>query len=304
MDDINDADAQIVPADVHANAALQLFAHGGQMVVLNEVNQCQGVTKSGIRCKWTAASDDPAAAPLRIGGHYCFWHEPRRRLKPYRARPDPSQQKIDHFFYSQDSLPPSPARASSPAPIADGGAPHPSQELEGASQVATQGVPLTPDQRQRIAENRRRALERRAERQQHAATQDAEAADSQWQHSQITGDSQDMSQPFTQLSQVSNASMEIEPMKLSQVQLERIKQKRQEALEKRRHRQEEIASQSSAVPSQTTSVTTVAEAQDEDERSRTPRVRPRRQLVAMVTGSPPPLPLNLASQLPELRKLS
>ena len=31
-------------------------------------------TKEGKQCRWTAASDVPAAAPLRAGGHFCVHH--------------------------------------------------------------------------------------------------------------------------------------------------------------------------------------------------------------------------------------
>jgi hypothetical protein len=188
-------------------------------------------------------------------------------LKRKESKQDINQKTLECFFVS-------PRNVASPLTARDTNAnPLPIQD---ASQDAAKKV-LTPEQQALIDENRRRALARREERLKQANLDPTQTQ-------------------LVQYSQDTQASQEIPPtqqMVLSQEQLQRIAQKRSEALEIRRKRQEAMAIATASEPGL-----------PETPRSRTPEPRPlvaqtpeprrRRPLVAQLTDPPPPLPVHFA----------
>jgi hypothetical protein len=178
-------------------------------------------------------------------------------LKRKEYKQDINQKTLECFFVS-------PRNVASPLTARDTNAnPLPIQD---ASQDAAKKV-LTPEQQERIEENRQRALARREQRLKQANLDPTQTQ-------------------LVQCSQDTQASQEIPPtqsMVLSQEQLQRIAEKRAEALEIRRKRQEAMAIATASVPGL-----------PETPRSRTPEPRRRRPLVAQLTASPPPLPVRLA----------
>jgi len=301
----------------------------GQVANVEEAPRCRGVTTQGVRCKWSAVSDDPVAAPLRTGGNFCFWHAPRKKTRSVVVQEDARQQRLEIFF-ANPLMPASSATAPSPAPAR-------SSVASGDAGVtdASQKPKLTPEQFCRIAENRQKALVRRASKLEVDA---AELTQTQPQPTQEheAGASQELSQ--AQLDRISQNRLEAigrrlkrhdtleqnqaelaasqdhdawASQELSQAQLDRITKSRQEALERRRQRHAVCASprpavcSSQAAPSAQVAPCASGLSADIDEvaqnlaasqkaaRSRTPERRPRRQLAVMVTGSPPPLPTHL-----------
>lgn len=119
--------------------------------------RCRGFRKDGKPCQWNAASNCTIAAPLQNGCGYCMWHLPQddcrqQRLDKFMVRAGmQTEQKLDEeergeeatqqtLFTQLARYVPTPAR----------------------SQATTQ---LTQEQCERIAESRRKALERRQQRQ-------------------------------------------------------------------------------------------------------------------------------------------
>jgi len=305
----------------------------GQVANVEEASRCRGVTTQGVRCKWSAVSDDPVAAPLRTGGNFCFWHAPRKKTRSVVVQEDARQQRLEIFFANpltsaSSALAPTPSLALARSSVASGDA--------GVTD-ASQKPKLTPEQFCRIAENRQKALVRRASKLEGDA---AELSQTQPQpqttQEHQAGASQELSQ--AQLDRISQNRLEAigrrlkrhdtleqnqaelaasqdhdawASQELSQAQLDRITKSRQEALERRRQRHAVCASprpavcSSQAAPSAQVAPCASGLSGDIDEvaqnlaasqkaaRSRTPERRPRRQLAVMVTGSPPPLPTHL-----------
>lgn len=246
-----------------------------------DVIRCRGVTKSGFQCKWTAASENPVAAPLRTGGHFCFWHASRRKAKLHAWEEDPRQQRIERFF-STDS----------------------SSASQDARSDDNQSSNLTPEQWQRIAQNRREALERRLRRAESESFLEQQAPTDAGLQTFQTQSHPAPAETSECLSQTQPLPSQALP-DLSQAQLDCIEQKRLAALERRRQRQaESVVSAPTGVATPQASpskslgaveVVPAAATQEDNARSRTPERRPRRKLMAMVTGSPPPLPAHLLS---------
>jgi len=275
------------------------------LVEVGQVQRCRGVTRSGVPCKWTGASDDAIAAPLRAGGHFCFCHAPKRKLTRVM-----SEEATLHKFFS-------PARSVATANPLDALAPSDSG-TPGEGQKAK----LTPEQLLRIAEKRQCALERRADKQRAARLQEAQNQD--------CSQTQPLPTQDIELSQTQPPpTQEQAILELSQAQKDRILRNREEALERRRQKLLPAAVDSLQAPkieiepsSQSANAATdqgawaseaicpaqqgawgleamcpVATGGDsaaqDSARSRTPERRPRRQLVSMTTASPLPLPLHL-----------
>jgi hypothetical protein len=250
----------------------QSIVPASQETSASEAVRCRGVTRSGIQCRWTAASDEPVAAPLRTGGHFCFWHAPRRKAK--LPTEDEQQLRLDIFFGTPLSL-------STALPMESSAA---SQDVAPLQDIPS-STQLTQEQMLRISENRQKAVERRAER-------------SRALKLQATNPNEDASQVLSQptLSQ-----------ELTQAQKERMAQKRQEALE-RRHRRQIAAKIDNTDVSNATTKAPTPDVSDENSqsnandeaRSRTPERRPRRLLVPKMTASPPPLPVHLQRPQPQM----
>lgn len=256
-----------------------------QLANVGEIVRCRGVTKSGSHCKWTSASDDPVAAPLREGSHFCFCHT--RRKKTRQIEEDSRQQPLDRYFLSP---------RSAAIPLGDSLSQGSLAMTNRSTFDSSQKTPLTSEQLALIAENRRKASERRAERQRAAGSQVAPSP---------AADNIEISQI-----QIEATQENIVPLELSQAQLDRIKRNREEALERRRKRLSMgvlspcAPSTQPLTPKDTSVLCSPTSTQNEDlqnaenqgsPRSRTPQRKPRRQLAPMLTASPPPLPLHLAS---------
>eukprot|EP00450_Noctiluca_scintillans_P025149 CAMPEP_0194510550 /NCGR_PEP_ID=MMETSP0253-20130528/41934_1 /TAXON_ID=2966 /ORGANISM="Noctiluca scintillans" /LENGTH=328 /DNA_ID=CAMNT_0039353801 /DNA_START=13 /DNA_END=999 /DNA_ORIENTATION=- len=151
---------------------------------MTEPCYCQGFTRSGARCGISEASSDPAAAPLKLGGLFCFWHA-RQQKQVY----DPRQLKIELFFRAndvaldvQESLVPrtvarlrqvaTPAKQRSPTsgdndgcrpdPLA--GAPPLTPTQRSDTNRLEGGLRLSEEQRALIAKNRADAEKRRRQK--------------------------------------------------------------------------------------------------------------------------------------------
>lgn len=180
------------------------------------------------------------------------------------------------------------------------------EESMYGSPDSSQFSQLTTQQQLRIAESRQRALERRAQRQMLQVVQDPRSEDVELTQTQIPSTQDHDAQAMVDL---------------SQAQLDRISRNREEAL-KRRHQRQALSTamhpevdphlpptaegsvpHPGATPPASNAVMQSATGSQGSPRSRTPERRPRRQLMPMVTASPPPRPTHLAPRLvPEQQK--
>lgn len=358
---------QLVLAPVPSCTELTSQGHRGvNLTRLCEPTRCRGVTRSGLACRWTAACQDPVAAPLREGGRFCFWHFPRRKV----AAEDRRQKSLEMFFpgtkadHADVAANAASSSLPSPQPSSQGPSSQQSQQSDDADEV-----PLTQQQRDLVSQKRLEALERRRQRQLQASLVQSDAAGPSQENATLSATLPKLgadrppltcksnSMPFqpdadqSQSPSKSCISNEISctpsicqpkgspwparielplrpspasssqslsaptistdadllpPPQLTAAQLQRIAQKRWEALERRRQREEQSAElcaceaplaprkpgalRGPATPQQQSS----AAAEDGSEasascRSRTPPRR-RRMLMAHVTASPPPPP--------------
>jgi len=182
------------------------------------VTRCHGVSRAGVQCRWTAASEAPEAAPLRGGSLYCAWHLPQHLRLASSGKQDGLRQLcLDKFFAT-------PQRRRS-------------------------DVQLTQEQKDLIAANRQKALERRQRKQsEHLLATDVPATFDPCAASQEI--------PATSVSSAlvapSQESAPLAPdarpqaaatMTLTKEQLERIASNRQRALERRASRLQEAEEQ-------------------------------------------------------------
>uniref|UniRef100_A0A7S4SDL3 Uncharacterized protein n=1 Tax=Alexandrium monilatum TaxID=311494 RepID=A0A7S4SDL3_9DINO len=305
--------------------------------------RCRGVTKAGARCSWTAAAGSPVVAPLLSGSHYCSLH----LAQDLERSGSPRQQPLERFFPRQKEAEelravPSPARStraaltreeharieenrraalerrsrrmaedllgSCSAEPADG--PRPTSNASAPGGAGCPGAPstLTREQQARIAESRRRALERR--RQRAAEGADDEAPRQTAGAGAAAASSEGSATPVVLQQPLGVATLgDAQPSQtthmrtaLTQEQRWRIEEKRSQAFERQRRRRgrERVAD---GAPAAEGLVTPVAGGAGSDlapatarptsgqtrSRSRTPPRRQRR-LVACITGSPLPLP--------------
>lgn len=210
------------------------------------VNRCRGVRHGGYPCRWTSASDDPVAATLREGGHFCFWHTTRRKPKPI----DPRQQSLERFLVGaapskggNAGAGADAARAAAASSKSGGAAGDVDAASEGtracASPARSRTVPLTPEQLERIAINRSLALERKLRRQSSdASLPSSPASEPLLVATPLASQASQVASPLPLLTAPP-------PVVLSQAQVERIAQRRRDALERKR-RLEEAASATTA----------------------------------------------------------
>jgi len=129
------------------------------LVVFGAPARCRGVRRDGKPCQWNAASNCTVAAPLQSGYGYCTWHLPQddcrqQRLDKFLVRAGiqterrlEAEEDEEGMQATQQKLPNQLAR-SLPTPA----------RSQGTMQ-------LTREQCDRISERRRKALERRQQRQ-------------------------------------------------------------------------------------------------------------------------------------------